>query len=256
MNIIATTGMVLLLVLAGCVPGTGQASEINSFEECVAAGNPVMESYPEQCRANGKTFVRDVSSETPANVPVPPAVEAARSYAMEQTGAEKDDTIILEAHEREWTDSCLGLGGPAESCLQAITPGYEVVVVANGIEFTLRTNEDGSAVREEIRKTDDGSMKLIANIPDTPAIVAARAYLVEKYNVDEEKFLTIDVQEKDWTDGCLGLGGPEESCLQAITPGYQITLTDMDYDYVVRTDLDGNSVREESRTEVENGILR
>jgi hypothetical protein len=31
-----------------------------SFEECVALGNPVMESYPRQCRANGQTFVEKV----------------------------------------------------------------------------------------------------------------------------------------------------------------------------------------------------
>lgn len=30
---------------------------IKSFEECVAAGNPVFESYPRQCRANGRMFV-------------------------------------------------------------------------------------------------------------------------------------------------------------------------------------------------------
>lgn len=30
---------------------------ISSFEECVAAGNPVMESYPRQCRAGNRTFV-------------------------------------------------------------------------------------------------------------------------------------------------------------------------------------------------------
>lgn len=34
-----------------------QTSDINSFEECVAAGNPVMESYPRQCRAGNRTFV-------------------------------------------------------------------------------------------------------------------------------------------------------------------------------------------------------
>jgi predicted negative regulator of RcsB-dependent stress response len=33
-------------------------SQINSFDECVAAGNAVMESYPEQCAANGKTFTK------------------------------------------------------------------------------------------------------------------------------------------------------------------------------------------------------
>ena len=33
---------------------------INSFEECIAAGNPAMESYPRQCMANGKTFVEEI----------------------------------------------------------------------------------------------------------------------------------------------------------------------------------------------------
>ncbi len=31
-------------------------SPITDFETCVAAGNPVMESYPEQCSAGGQTF--------------------------------------------------------------------------------------------------------------------------------------------------------------------------------------------------------
>jgi len=34
--------------------------KITSFEECVAAGNPVMESYPRQCRADGQLFVEDI----------------------------------------------------------------------------------------------------------------------------------------------------------------------------------------------------
>lgn len=35
-------------------------AQITSFDECVAAGNPVMESYPEQCTANGKTFTKTI----------------------------------------------------------------------------------------------------------------------------------------------------------------------------------------------------
>jgi len=39
-------------------PGFEDADGIHSFEECVAAGNPAMESYPRQCRtADGKHFV-------------------------------------------------------------------------------------------------------------------------------------------------------------------------------------------------------
>ncbi len=36
---------------------------INSFEECVEAGNPVMESYPRQCFTDGKTFVEEIGNE-------------------------------------------------------------------------------------------------------------------------------------------------------------------------------------------------
>lgn len=61
---------VMLLVGAGCAK-----AEITSFEECAAAGNPVMESYPRQCRADGQTFVETVA---PAPEPVPqPAPEPA-----------------------------------------------------------------------------------------------------------------------------------------------------------------------------------
>lgn len=34
------------------------SKEISSFEDCISAGYPVMESYPRQCRtSDGKTFV-------------------------------------------------------------------------------------------------------------------------------------------------------------------------------------------------------
>ena len=43
---------------------------INSFEECIAAGNPAMESYPRQCRdpKTDRTFVEDITSENECEV--------------------------------------------------------------------------------------------------------------------------------------------------------------------------------------------
>jgi len=32
-------------------------NDINNFDDCVSAGNSIMESYPRQCKANGETFV-------------------------------------------------------------------------------------------------------------------------------------------------------------------------------------------------------
>ena len=40
-----------------------QNSQINSFEQCIAASNPAMESYPRQCKtADGKHFVEQIDS--------------------------------------------------------------------------------------------------------------------------------------------------------------------------------------------------
>lgn len=37
---------------------------ITNFEECVNAGYPIMESYPEQCKTpDGRSFVRDIGNE-------------------------------------------------------------------------------------------------------------------------------------------------------------------------------------------------
>ena len=60
-----------VLVLGGLASGLSQSVKhpmfdmgAIDFDSCVAEGNPVMESYPEQCRAkNGKTFARDIGNE-------------------------------------------------------------------------------------------------------------------------------------------------------------------------------------------------
>ncbi|MDP3990726.1 MAG: Gmad2 immunoglobulin-like domain-containing protein [Candidatus Nealsonbacteria bacterium] len=36
---------------------------ITNFEECAKAGNPIMESYPRQCRHNGQTFTENIGNE-------------------------------------------------------------------------------------------------------------------------------------------------------------------------------------------------
>ncbi len=46
------------LLGAGCVK---EEKTITSFAECAAAGNPIMESYPRQCRFDDNTFIEDVS---------------------------------------------------------------------------------------------------------------------------------------------------------------------------------------------------
>lgn len=45
------------------------SDEINSYEECVEAGNPILETYPEQCKtSDGKTFTRKLTQEEQDNL--------------------------------------------------------------------------------------------------------------------------------------------------------------------------------------------
>lgn len=55
--ILSLMWITVALFIIGC------QNEVNSFEDCVKAGNPILESYPEQCHHDGKTYTRDISEE-------------------------------------------------------------------------------------------------------------------------------------------------------------------------------------------------
>ena len=58
--ILTVIALVLLKVTPRIQP-MAPTSVVTNFDECVAAGNPVMESYPRQCRTeDGRVFVEDV----------------------------------------------------------------------------------------------------------------------------------------------------------------------------------------------------
>ena len=53
----------------------------------------------------------------------------------------------------------------------------------------------------------------------------------------------LEARSQEWSDGCLGLGKPDELCTQAITPGWQIVVTDGMRNWTYRTDNSGNIIR-------------
>jgi hypothetical protein len=62
-------------------------------------------------------------------------------------GISADLIKVVSVTEKEWSDGCLGLGKPEESCLQALTPGYEVKLSAQGVTYTYRTDKTVNIVR-------------------------------------------------------------------------------------------------------------
>lgn len=90
-----------------------------------------------------------VTGETPGASPDLPAkaVLDAQQWLATQLSVAGQDVQLIEAEQAEWTDSCLGLGRPNESCLQVITPGWRAVFEVNGQRYEVRTDETASTIR-------------------------------------------------------------------------------------------------------------
>ena len=86
----------------------------------------------------------------------------------------------------------------------------------------------------------------IHDLPAEPAAVEARKDLAAKLNASEKSIVIMLVEERTWSDGCLGLGGIAESCLQALVEGFRVELLAQGKTYVYRTDKTGVSLRMET----------
>ena len=161
--------------------------------------------------------------------PFPPAVTAARQALAEMLAIDPAATTVAAYAPAEWPDSCLGLGGTAESCLQALTPGYRVVLQAGSEFYVFRTDQDGAAVRQELAA---------AELPQ--AAVNARRDLAAKLGLAHELLVSVlSAEPVDWGDSCLGVDTPGILCLQVITPGYRVVLEAGGQRYEVHTDATG-----------------
>jgi hypothetical protein len=58
-----------------------------------------------------------------------------------------DQVKIVESSEVEWSDTCLGVDQPGIDCLPQSTPGYQVVLEANGLQFEVHADSVGSQIQ-------------------------------------------------------------------------------------------------------------
>jgi hypothetical protein len=50
---------------------------------------------------------------------------------------------VVESSQVEWSDTCLGIEQPGVDCLPQSTPGYQVVLEANGLQFEVHADHGG-----------------------------------------------------------------------------------------------------------------
>lgn len=74
-----------------------------------------------------------------------PAAEAAQKALAQKLNVGLNVVKIVSVESVQWRDSCMGIQTKA-MCLQVITPGYKVVLEANGTSYEYHTNQNGSNV--------------------------------------------------------------------------------------------------------------
>jgi hypothetical protein len=92
--------------------------------------------------------VSSVGTEIASALPPDVAVQI-QNQVSQAIGVPVDQIQIKTVEQRDWPDSCLGLGKPDESCAQVITPGWLVVFNASGKEYSFRADETGTNIRQE-----------------------------------------------------------------------------------------------------------
>lgn len=97
------------------------------------------------CNAPGAALTATPEAEQVAEEALPPA----RAALADFLGVDEDTLELEKIEDAEWSDSCLGLGGPAESCLAVIVPGYAITFKVDGESYIVRTDLEGEAVRVE-----------------------------------------------------------------------------------------------------------
>lgn len=75
-----------------------------------------------------------------------PAVQAAAEALAKEINAPAASITVVSVEYVDWPDGCLGVRLPDTMCTQVITPGYRVVLEANGQRYTYHTNASGSQV--------------------------------------------------------------------------------------------------------------
>ncbi len=168
-------------------------------------------------------------------LPPPVANAVLRDLARRERISTKE-LKITDYSQQTWRNGCLELPQPDELCTQALVPGWRVVVSNGKRNWVYHTNNNGRSLRLATAQTP------LANLPvsvKNAVLQAASRRLqqpISRLNITQS-------QQKTWRDGCLELGGIDELCIAALTPGWRVVVGAVDQTLVYHTNQTGSVLR-------------
>ncbi len=190
------------------------------------------------------------ASEEPAEQPdvgfplsAKPLAQMAAIDLAARTAIPVEKITLLSVQSVEWPDAGIGCPEEGYDYAQVITPGYKIVLQAEGTLFTYHSDQ-GTFV---ILCLDDGpesmpTETLLLSGSDLPVnrpdeiISMTITDLANRLGIDERAVTVLQVKPIEWPDATLGCPKPGMDFTPVITPGFIITLEVDGDNYVYHTD--------------------
>ena len=156
--------------------------------------------------------------------------------ASQRLGQPVSNFFIMQVQQKTWKDGCLELRDANTICSQVLVPGYRVIVGTKGQSLVYHTNKSGSVIKLNTKASEITDNGLPSQVKDTVLKAASEFIGSSRVRVTKAEQVT-------FTDSCLNLGGPAESCLRANTRGWKVTVKGASQTLVYHTSIDGDQIR-------------
>ena len=144
---------------------------------------------------------------------------------------------VTQYSRQTWSDGCLGLAKPGEICTQAVVEGWRVVVSDGQQNWVYRTDRNGRVLRLEAQNTANSPNNLPTNVANAVLRDAA-----QRSNLSSSQLKIVKAERRNWSDGCLGLGRPQDQCAAVVTPGWLVIVEGRQQRLVYRTSDRGEAI--------------
>jgi hypothetical protein len=251
-------GILVLLIAAGTTSCGGEPTTVAPADELGAAENRRAE-----VRESKEATMIPVPTPEPTEPTPPPEAEQVVRLAVEDLAQRLDlspgKIRLVSVEAVDWSDTSLGCPQPGMMYAQVITPGYRIVLEAEGERYEYHTDTgdhivlcqpEGRSQEPEAPATPfaaTGSQPLAAAEPPAGAkppegteevIRLAMEDLAKRLGIAIEAIQLVSVEAVEWPDASLGCPQPGMMYAQVITPGYRIVLEAEEEKYNYHTDQD------------------
>lgn len=217
------TGVLSISTSLSLVQNTTAATQKNSASNITTKGELISDRRSDDDNSDRRGG--NTSSQLPDRVANAVLVDLSK-----QTTLFARQLQVTQYSRQTWSDACLGLAKPGEMCTQAVVEGWRVVVSNGQQNWVYRTDRNGRVLRLEAQNTANSPNNLPTNVANAVLRDAA-----QRLNLSSSQLKIVKTERRNWSDGCLGLGRPQDQCAAVVTPGWLVTVEGRQQRLVYRT---------------------